>query len=279
MPLCSPRSQAQSRLLGTLAALLLISSVPVCAAELRKETVDAFDRYVADLEARLEPRWHGSGFLWSDSLPQRDQLARGATLIEPARGNGNTEIKGGMIQDWAGAIFIPSANLPSVLAVVQDYPHHNEIYKPEIASALVRSHTGNDFTVYMRIVKSKLFLSDVLNTEHEIHFVPIDSKRVYSRAYSTRIAEVSEPGKPNERELPVGKDRGLMWRMYGYWFFEERNGGVVVECESVTLTRDVPFAMGKLLSPIVHGLPAESLRIGLESTRKAVLNLSLRMKR
>ena len=288
MPLCSLRSQGQPRRLHTrhrrqksrglhwcpqvLATLLLITSVPVWAAELRKETVDAFDHYVADLEARLGPRWHGDGFLWSDSLPQRDQLARGTTLIEPAIGNGNTEIKGGMIQDWTGAIFIPSANLPSVLAVVQDYQHHNEIYKPEIASALVRSHTGNDFTVYMRIVKSKLFLSDVLNTEHEIHFVPIDPKRVYSRAYSTRIAEVSEPGKPSERELPVGKDRGLMWRMYGYWFFEERNGGVVVECESVTLTRDVPFGMGKLLSPIIHGLPAESLRIGLESTRKAVLN-------
>jgi hypothetical protein len=234
--------------------------------------VDAFDRYVVALEAHLEHRWHGDGFLWSDGLPQRDQLARGTTLIEPALGDGNTEINGGLIQDWTGAIFVPSASLPSVLAVVQDYQHHNEIYKPEIVSALVRSHTGNDFAVYMRIVKSKLFLSDVLNTEHEIHFVPIDSKRVYSRAYSTRIAEVSEPGKPSERELPVGKDRGLMWRMYDYWFFEEKDGGVVVECESVTLTRDVPFGMRKLLSPIIHGLPAESLRKGLESTRKAVLS-------
>jgi hypothetical protein len=98
----------------------------------------------------------------------------------------------------------------------------------------------------MRIVKSKLFLSDVMNTEHEIHFVQIDPKRVYSRAYSTRIAEVSDPGKPGERELPIGTDRGLLWRMYGYWFFEERDGGVVVECESVTLTRDVPFGIGKV---------------------------------
>jgi len=255
-----------------LVALLLITSVSVRAAELRKETVDAFDHYVADLEARLERRWHGDGFLWSDSLPQRDQLTRGTTLIEPALGHGNTEIKGGMIQDWIGAVFIPSASLPGVLAVAQDYQHHNEIYRPEIASALVRSHTGNDFAVYMRIVKSKLFLSDVLNTEHEIHFVPIDPKRVYSRAYSTRIAEVSDPGKPGERELPIGKDRGLLWRMYGYWFFEERDGGVVVECESVTLTRDVPFGMGKLLSPIIRELPAESLRKGLESTRNAVMN-------
>ena len=139
-----------------------------------------------------------------------------------------------------------------------------------MASALVRAHTGNDFSVFMRIVKSKFFLSDVLNTEHEIHFIPLDAKRVYSRAYSTRVAEVTDPGTPREHELPVGKDRGLLWRLFGYWFYEERDGGVIVECESVTLTRDVPFGMGHLLSPIIHGLPAESLRKGLESTRRAV---------
>jgi hypothetical protein len=262
----------QSNRLHTLvlAALVLMAPGRVQAVDLRKETVDAFDRYVSTLEAQLERRWHGDGFLWSDSSPQRDQLQKGAVLVQAGHGNGTVTIKGGLIQDWMGAIFIPSTNLASVLNVAQNYARHNEIYKPEVASAQVRSHTGNDFSVYMRIVKSKFFLSDVLNTEHEIHFIPLDAKRVYSRAYSTRVAEVSDPGTPSEHELPVGKDRGLMWRLYGYWFYEERDGGVMVECESVTLTRDVPFGMGHLLSPIVHGLPSESLRKGLESTRRAV---------
>jgi hypothetical protein len=261
----------QHRLRCLALGALLLTAPSLHAVDLRKETVDAFDKYVADLETHLDRRWHGEGFLWSDSLPQRDQLQKGATLVQPAHGNGAIGIKGGLIQDYIGAIFIPSTNLQTVLAVVQDYAHHNEIYKPEVASTLVRSHTGNDFTVYMRIVKAKFFLSDVLNTEHEIHFIPLDGKRVYSRGYSTRVAEVSDPGTPKEHELPVGKDRGLMWRLYGYWFYEERDGGVIVECESVTLTRDVPFGMGHLLSPIVHALPAESLRKGLESTRRAVL--------
>src|SRR5271154_209978 len=153
-----------------LGAILLAAPASVHAVELRQETADAFDRYVADLETQLERRWHGEGFLWSDSSPQRDQLQKGTILVQPAHGNGTVVIKGGLIQHWMGAIFIPSANLGSVLAVVQNYAHHNEIYKPEVASALIRSHTGNDFTVYMRIVKSKFFLSDVLDTEHEIHF-------------------------------------------------------------------------------------------------------------
>ena len=251
-------------------AAILVALNTATAADLKKETVDAFDRYVSEVENRLEHRWHGEGFLWSDSRPQKDQLQRGAILVEPSHGNGTVELKGGLIQDWTGAIFIPSTNLAAVLAVVQNYDHHGEIYKPEVARAQVRSHNGNDFSVYMRIVKAKLFLSDVLNTENEIHYAALDGKRVYSRAYSTRIAEVHDPGRPDERELPVGKDRGLLWRLYGYWFYEERDGGVVVECESVTLTRDVPLGMGHLLAPIIHGLPAESLKKGLESTRSAV---------
>jgi hypothetical protein len=252
-------------------AALFCSIAPLYAIDLRKETVEAFDHYITDLEAHLEHRWHGEGFLWSEGSPKHEQLEKGATLVEPAHGAGNIGVKGGLIQDWIGAIFIPSVHLSQVLAVAQDYARHPEFYKPEVAQAQVRSQNGNDFNVYMRIVKSKFFLTDVLNTEHEIHFVFLDPKRAYSRGYSTRVAEVNDAGTPKERELPVGKDRGLMWRLYGYWFYEERDSGVIVECESVTLTRDVPFGMGHLLSPIVHGLPAESLRKGLESTRRAVL--------
>ena len=256
--------------LGMTAVLLFLITLRLSGAELKVETIDAFNHYVTALEARLETRWHGQGFLWSDGQARREELHQGVELIAPASGNGNVEIKGGMIQDWTGAVFIPYANLASVLAVAQDYAHHDEIYKPEVVRASVRSHTGDDFVVSMRLLKSKLFLSDVLDSEHEIHFVAVDAKRVYSRAYSTRIAEISNPGKPSERELPIGKDRGLLWRMNGYWFFEERAGGVIVECESVTLTRDVPFGMRTLLSPIIRELPAEALLKSLESTRKAV---------
>ena len=83
----------------------------------------------------------------------------------------------------------------------------------------------------MRIVKSKLLISDVFNTEHEIRFTTLDPHRVYSRAYSKRIAEVSDAGKPSEHELTVGQDRGFLWRIYGYWFFEEGDGGVYVTCQ------------------------------------------------
>jgi hypothetical protein len=71
--------------------------------------------------------------------------------------------------------------------------------------------------------------------------------------------------------LPVGQDRGLLWRLHGYWFYEERGGGVYITCESITLTRDIPFGLGALLSPVIHDLPGEALRKSLEQSRRAVL--------
>jgi len=250
---------------------LLVCASAGVAVELKPETVQAFDRYISSVEARLEPRWHGQHFLWFDESPNiRQKLLTGAIVTQPGQGNGIIAIKNGLIQDQMGAVFIPHTNLKSVLAFVQDYNRHSEFYKPDVIMAKIESRTGNHFLVHTRVVKAKFFLSDVLDIDNDIQFFPLDAKRVYSRSASQRVAEVSNPGKPNEHELPVGHDRGLLWRLNGYWFFEEADGGVYVTSESVTLTRDVPFMMSKLLSPIIHELPAEALRTSLEQTRKAV---------
>ncbi len=245
------------------------------AADLTKATVDAFDSYIAATEARMEPRLHGNHFLSVDDSPEwRQQLRHGLLMVQPTQDSGIIAIKNGLIQDWTGAVFIPNSTLKNALSIVQDYEHHQEIYKPEIADAKIRSRSGGDFRVYMRIVKAKLLLADVLNTEHEIKFTTVDPHRVYSRAHSLRIAEVSDAWKPGEHELAVGRDRGFLWRLYGYWFFEESDGGVYITCQSITLTRDLPFALGKILGPVLRELPAESVRNSLEQTKKAILAIS-----
>jgi hypothetical protein len=269
---------ATTRAAACAAVILLTTPASSSATELKKETADAFDRYVAAAEERLDRFYHGEQFLWSDALPesQRASLQRGEIVMQPGHGSGVTEIKNGLIHDWLAAVFIPTATLAKVIDVVQDYPRHNQIYRPEVASAHILARQGDQFSVFMRIIKSKFFVTDVLNTEHEIHFVQLDPARVYSRSYSKRIAEVTDPGKPGERELPVGKDRGLLWRMNGYAFFEERDGGVYMESEEISLSRDIPFGMGRLFGPILHSVPAESLRNSLDETRRAILAIDAR---
>jgi hypothetical protein len=252
----------------------LSASAGLClAVDLKPETIEAFDRYIASTEAKMQPRWSGEHFLWFDDSPDiRLRLLAGAVVAEPIQGNGIVTLPGGLIQDWIGAVFVPKTTLKETLRVVQDYPQHAQVYKPDVTEVKVLSHAGNDFTIRTRVVKSKFFIADVLNIDNQIRFVRVDPTRVYSRSASQRVTEIGNPGRQNEHELPPGHDRGLMWRINGYWFFEESDGGVFITCESITLTRDIPFLMAKLLSPIVHELPAEALKNSLEQTRKAIVN-------
>ena len=63
------------------------------------------------------------------------------------------------------------------------------------------------------------------------------------QSYSTRIAEVENAGKSNERELPVGNDHGYIWRLYSYWRIEEKDSGVYVQGESIGLSRTIPWTI------------------------------------
>jgi hypothetical protein len=249
--------------------------VGVClAVDLKPQTIQAFDGYIASADAKMQTRWSGEHFLWFDDSPDiRLHLLAGAIVAQPIRGNGIVTLPGGLIQDWVGAVFVPKTTLQETLGVVQDYPQHIQIYKPDVTEVKVLSHTGNDYTIRTRVVKSKFFISDVVDIDNQVHFVPLDSKRVYSRSASQRVVEISNAGKQNERELPVGHDRGLVWRVNGYWFFQQSDGGVFITCESITLTREIPFLLAKVLSPIVHELPAEALKTSLEQTRNAIVNL------
>ena len=109
-----------------------------------------------------------------------------------------------------------------------------------------------------------------LNTEHEARFVNAAADRVYSAIHSTRVAEVEGAGTPRERELPPGQGHGFMWRLNTYWRFLERDGGTYFQCESVTLSRDVPFGLGWVIKPFVTEIPMESLTFTLQRTRAAL---------
>ena len=169
-----------------------------------------------------------------------------------------------------GAVLIPGATISRTLAWAQDYNHHKEAYRPEVVDSRILSHNGNDYRMYMRLFKKKV-ITVVLDTEHDVRYFQLDPSRWYSRSYTTEISEVEVAGKPSERQLPPGDDHGFMWRLYSYWKFQERDGGVYVECQAVSLSRDIPAGLGWLIGPIVRQLPKQSLENTLDSTRKAVL--------
>ncbi len=271
------------RSLAFLLALgLLVPQTPeILSADLTPETLEAFQRYVRATEARIDREVSRPGeFLYVEGLsePQRSRtlamLKRGEVYMEQLRtldaSSRRIEAPDGIIHHWMGAVFIPGVTLQQTLALMQDYNRHQDIYKPEVVRSKLLSHNGNDFKIYYRLRKKKV-ITVTLNTEHDVHYFPVDATHCTSRSYSTRIAEVADADTPQEHEKPVGHDGGFLWRMNSYWRFEQKEGGVYVECESVSLTRDIPTGLGWLIKPFITGIPKESLLMTMNSTRSALL--------
>jgi hypothetical protein len=250
---------------------LLLSTVPgITTVELQPHTVEAFDRYARSAEMRLDQQSHSPAYLWVDGAPnRRTRVQRGEAIAEPYSGAADTEVPGGSIHDWIGAVFIPGATLAKTLAMAQDYDSHKAIYKPEVQDSKLIKRSGDEFQVYLRLLKKEV-ITVVLNTNHDVRYFPLDRGRCYSQSHSTRIAEVDNPGEPDEREMQPGRDHGFLWRLNSYWRFEERDGGVYVECEAISLTRSVPVGLGWLVNPIVRALPRESLANSLRTMRQAL---------
>ena len=274
-----PRPLFMSVLLILFAVGLVTAQAPdIVSAELKPDTLKAFSRYVSLTEARIEkvvadPKT----FLYVDRLPESRrskvlaELKGGKIFMERLETrDASGETIEALIHHWVGDVFIPGGSLRQVLDLVEDYNHHADIYKPEVARSRLVRRDGNDFKIFYRLVKRKV-ITVTLNTEHDVRYTRVDDSHWFSRSVSTRIAEVADAGKPGEHEKPVGHDGGFLWRLNSYWRFVERDGGVYVECESISLTRDIPTGLGWLIGPFVTSIPRESLEHTLGSTRSAVL--------
>ena len=249
------------------------------APNLKADTVAAFNKYVRLTEARNNDELQrGTNLLWVDGLQETERAPAYAALkrgevkmrkLDTRESGDKIRCPGGMIHHWTGVVFIPGAKLPDVLQVLQDYDHHAQYYAPDVERSKIESRDGDHFLVFLRFRRHKV-ITVVLNTEHDVHYFRDSGTRAHSRSSATRTAEVENAGKSNEREKPPGEDGGFLWRMETWWRMEERDGGVYVQSEVVSLTRDIPAGLGWLIGPFVTSIPKETLTFTLEATRKAV---------
>ncbi|MBK5294718.1 MAG: hypothetical protein JJE04_23955 [Acidobacteriia bacterium] len=253
-----------------LLACLLCLDTALPAATLKKGTIRAFENYIRQREAGLQKRVSGGTFLWADEFGARLQMVKsGQVALEGRNGDGITEVEAGLIHDWTGSVFIPGVTLQKTIALVQNYDNHKKVYSPEVMDSKLRARSGNNFKIYLRLLKKKVF-TVVLNTEHDVTYFPLEATRMHSRGYSTRIAEVENAGTRKEHELEPGDDHGFLWRLYTYWRFQERDGGVYMELDAISLTRGIPYGAAWVVAPIIKELPLESLTRTLEGTRNAL---------
>jgi hypothetical protein len=259
-----------------------LAAIPAHASQLKPETAAAFERYVALTEARMDEDLRLDQFLAVDRLPDLerkeayDQLQQGQVYIEELHtqeDHHSIRVPSGLIHHWVGVIFIPKATLPKTNAVLHDYEDEPEIYKPDIRRAKLIERNGNKSKIFLQFY-NKSIVTVVLNEYSDVTETQIGNSRMQSASRSTRIAEVVNPGSPDEQERPEGDDHGYMWRLNSYWRIEEKDGGVYIQNETITLSRTVPVLLAWLINPLVKSIPRDVLQHTLTNTRNAVLKTS-----
>ncbi len=268
------------RSLRLAAALVLLCASLPCAPlsggipalpPLEGDLQQKYDAYIAATEARIQREVRSTSYLWAERSAERwRRLRNGEVVVEPWNPHGPSELGNGLLHDWIGGMFVPATTLARVTAFLQDYASHKNYFRPEVVDSALVSHDGDDWNLRYRIVK-RYIITVVVNTDQTANYTPLSPTRLLSRSVATRIAEVKDAGQPGERELDPRKETSIVWRLNTYWRLEEKDGGVYVECEAISLTRAAPRGLRWILNPVIRPLPGASLAHVLEATRDGAL--------
>ena len=271
------------RNLRILIALFLVGvtgTSEASAAKLKPKTLEAGERYQRLTETRINGELAGGGSFLVLDLKKPDERASirkvlkdGGVNIEKMRtpdAGKEIDVEDGMIHHWIGQIFIPKMTIRTLRPWLQNYDRHAD-YFADVEKSKLLSRDGENFKIYLRLVRKKV-ITVRYNTEHSVTYRDHSPTRMSSRSIATKIAEIANAGTATEKERTSDDDSGFMWRLNSYWRFQERDGGVWIECEAISLSRDIPTGLGWLIEPIVRGLPSESLANTLRLTRSALVD-------
>jgi putative flippase GtrA len=266
------------------AAVIVLTVQPMFAAapdadlgsvDLRAHTLQAWNTY----EQRVDLRYDGAGaatapFFALDAFGAKDWRAtatRGVVAmsrIESSRpGDGEPAIEDGKIHHWAGAIFVPGVSVDGLLKALADLAGQEQRHYEDVLASRLLARDNDHYRIYMKLRRSKI-ITVTYNTEHDVKYRRLGSSRATARSVATRIAQLDNAGTPQERELKVGSDSGYLWRLNAYWRYEAVNGGVLIECESVSLSRAIPFVLRPFATGAVEGVARESLERTLVGLRR-----------
>lgn len=254
-------------------AVLIGNAFAETAGTQSKTTMASFERYVAQAEQEIRKEESSPDSFLSIPVSGRvaieAQLRQGQILIY-RQGDSPVSIPGGLIHHWVGLAYIPGTTIVQLLGTLQDYNCLARYYAPEVESSKLLSRNGNDFHITMRLREHKV-ITITLETEYDVHYGQFDPYHQYSFSRSTRVTEIADPGEPGEHRLAAGDDHGFLRRLNTYWRFVGAPDGVFVQCEAISLTRDIPAGLGWLIAPFVQSVPRDSLRFTLIRTRNAAV--------
>jgi hypothetical protein len=252
--------------------LLALAAAPrIGLGEAPAAAVSVFDKYVAGVEARLV-RQHGSAAAFLAPVASAEvekRLRRGELIVEKLTPTNGADLPGAMLHHWRGTAFAAGATVADFERLMRNFAAYPQRFAPEVLQTRVISQAGDRFQTVMR-VRQRHVITVVMDTTYDVSFGRLDVRHGYSISHSTHISEIDSPGTSHEHVLSAKDEHGFLWRLRTYWSYEERDGGVYMQIESISLTRSIPTGLGWAVGPFVETVPRESLEFTLRSVRNAL---------
>ncbi len=277
------RISSIGKCIGLISAATLLGPIAladVMIVKLHPATVTAWERYYKWADQRVKRQISDAAkFLAQSYLSagERDKILkklRAGEIVVQRVSQGVVPPKqefvvpGGEIHHVWGSVLLPRVKLAELVRFLQDYDHHAGKFADVERSRLISRNDGH-FKIYYRLSRSKAFVTAHYNTEQDAEYRTIGPRRMFSWSNATRIAELENPGTPQEYERPPGDDRGFLWRLVSWWRYQETDEGVILECESASLSRDVPGIVNWIpgVGSYIRSTPIESLHSVLSGIR------------
>ncbi len=234
----------------------------------KAEATAVFDADVRTLETRLEQQHRTrESFLAPEAA---GRLQRGELIVEHLTKSPGKELPGALEHGWRGTAFVAGAKAADFERIMQDFDTYPRVFAPQVQKTTVLGRPSADrFAIEMR-VRQKHVITVVMDSRYDVSFGRLDERDGYSFSRSTKFAEIADAGTPQEHALSAHDEHGFLWRLNSYWSYQERDGGLYMQIESVSLTRSIPTGLGWVVGPFVESVPRESLEFTLRAVCAAV---------
>ncbi len=220
------------------------------------------------LEARLSDQHRSrESFLAAED---EARLKRGDLVVEHLTKSPGKELAQALEHDWRGTAFVAGAKAADFERLMQDFAAYPRVFGPQVEQTKVLQKSGDGHFIVRMRVKQKHVLTVVLDSTYDVTFGQLDAQDGFSLSRSTKVAEIADAGTTGEHELSAQDAHGFLWRLNSYWSYEERDGGLYMQIESISLTRSIPTGLGWVVGPFVESVPRESLEFTLRSVCNAL---------
>ncbi len=233
---------------ATLSCLLLLIPGQARAAGPSREALQSWEQYASALDrARAADLARGVPAWATDDDPRGARVQAAVSRGEIAvtrRSLRAIDVDDATLEHWQGSMLVRGVTLAQV---AQRLRHPDRFPQPsDVVSLKVGGWSDNGHDLYLAAHALDADLGDV--------------RHLASRAAPGARSDATGQHQPGDAHRGSGgASRDFLWRMQSFWRFTAVPEGVIVTCESISLSRPVPIGLGLVSRPIIARVARESM--------------------